>query len=361
VSRPRALARRRALRSVRALFTPLLPDDYLELVNPLWSTRELRGRVERVDRETADAVTVTIRPGWDWPGHLAGQYVRVGLEVGGVLHWRAYSVSSPPERADGRFTITPKLVEGGTVTPHLVRRARRGDVVRLGGVEGTFVLPDPPPARLLFVTAGSGITPVMSILRSLEHRGALADAVLVHAARDPADVVFGAELRALARRRAGLALHERHTRAAGRLTPAELVRLVPDWRARTAFVSGPAAMLAWLVALWEREGDPARLHVERFAPAPLAAPAAPGAGGTVVFARSGAQVTSDGATSILDAGERAGLALPHGCRMGICHTCVAPLRSGRVRDLRTGRLSGDPGEPVRLCVSAAEGPVALEA
>ncbi len=358
--RPAPAWRRRALRSVRALFTPLLPDDYLELVNPLWSTRELRARVERVDRETAHAVSVVLRPGWGWPGHEAGQYVRVGLSVDGVQHWRAYSISSPPGRADGRITITPKLVEAGTVTPRLVRHARPGDVVRLGEVEGTFVLPRPLPARLLLVTAGSGITPVMSMLRALEQRGSWPDVAHVHCARDGADVIFGAELRALAARRPALRLHEHHSRAAGRLRAVDLARLVPDWREREAFVCGPAAMLEELGALWEREGDPARLRVERFAPAPSAAPAAPGSGGTVAFRASGVHAESDGTTPILDAGERAGLALRHGCRMGICHSCVASLRSGRVRDLRTGRVFGEPGEPVRLCVSAPEGPVELD-
>src|SRR6478736_4217934 len=92
---------RRVLRAIEALTTPLLPSDYLELLNPLWSTRELRGRIERVERETPDAVTVVIKPGWEWPGHLPGQYVRLGIAVDGIHHWRAYSLTSDPARRDG--------------------------------------------------------------------------------------------------------------------------------------------------------------------------------------------------------------------------------------------------------------------
>ena len=136
----------RALRLARSFTSPLLPDDYLELINPLWTTRELRGRVERLERETADAVTVLIKPGWQWPGHRAGQYLRLGLEVDGVHHWRAYSLTSDPGRPDGCIAITPKLVESGKVSPFLCRRLRAGTIVRLGGVEGTFVLPDPAPS-----------------------------------------------------------------------------------------------------------------------------------------------------------------------------------------------------------------------
>ena len=153
--------RRRALKAVRSLFSPLLPDDYLELINPLWSTRELRGRIERIERETDKAVTIVIKPGFEWEGHEPGQYLRVGVVVDGVHHWRAYSLTSDPGRSDGCICITPKLVEEGKVTPYFVRHAKPGALVRLGGVEGGFVLPDPLPDKLLFISAGSGVTPMV--------------------------------------------------------------------------------------------------------------------------------------------------------------------------------------------------------
>src|SRR6201989_905363 len=181
---------RRALKAIRGLFTPLLPDDYLELINPLWSTQELRGRIERVQRETDDAVTVFIRPGWEWPGHEPGQYLRIGCVVDGVHHWRAYSLTTDPGRPDGLIGITPKLVEAGKVTPYLVHGARPGDIVRLGGVEGTFVLPAPPPRQLLFISAGSGITPIMSMLRALERSEALRDVVHIHSSRTVERAIF---------------------------------------------------------------------------------------------------------------------------------------------------------------------------
>src|ERR1700759_5327360 len=161
------LLRRRALPAVRSLFTPLLPDDYLELINPLWSTQELRGRIERIEPETPDAVTVLIRPGHEWRGHRPRQALRVGVIVDGVHHWRAYSLTTDPVRPDGLIGITPKRVEAGVVSPCLVHGARPGDIVRLGGVEGTFVLPRPAPRKLLFLSAGSGITPLMSMLHAL--------------------------------------------------------------------------------------------------------------------------------------------------------------------------------------------------
>src|SRR5881227_1393645 len=233
---------RAALRAVRAFSTPLLPDDYLELINPLWSTRELRGRVVRIDHETPDAATVLIRPGYEWEGHEPGQFLRIGVDIEGVRHWRAYSLTSDPERPDGFISITVKNVDEGVVSPYLVRRGRPGCIVGLGGVEGDFVLPEELPDKLLFISAGSGITPIMSMLRSLD-RGEMGDVVVLHSARHTDDVIFGPELRELARKHEKFKLHEQLTKEHGRMGPKDLDRLCPDWQERATYISGPAEML----------------------------------------------------------------------------------------------------------------------
>jgi ferredoxin-NADP reductase len=249
-------ARRRVLGMIRSFTSPLLPDDYLELVNPLWSTRELRGRIERIERETPDAATVLIKPGWEWPGHKPGQYLRLGIEVDGIHHWRAYSLTSDPRRADGCISITPKLVESGKVSPFLFSGVRPGAIVRLGGVEGTFVLPEELPERLLFISAGSGITPIMSMLRSLDRAEGLRDVVHLHSARSADEVIFASQLRDLDERNPGFRLHEQLTGESGRIFPADLDRLCPDWRERETSLSGPAEMLAAMTAHWEEQlGD----------------------------------------------------------------------------------------------------------
>jgi len=350
--------RRQALRAVRSLFSPLLPDDYLELINPLWSTQELRGRIERIEPETDEAATVLIRPGYEWGGHLPGQYLRIGVIVDGVHHWRAYSLTSDPGRADGCIAITPKLVESGKVSPYLVRHARPGEIVRLGGVEGTFVLPDPCPEKLLFISAGSGITPIASMLRSLVRADKVGDVVHVHSARTAETVIFGKRLQELVAAQPGFDLHLRLTGEQGRVAPADLDRLCPDWRERHAFASGPGEMLDDLSRHWEAEGDPGLLAMERFQPKIGGEPGG-GEGGTVRFAKSRVEAECDGATPILAAGEEAGATLPYGCRMGICHTCVGELRCGQVRDLRTGEVHGSEGEMVRTCVNAPEGPIEI--
>ncbi|MGZ6790812.1 MAG: ferredoxin reductase [Mycobacteriaceae bacterium] len=351
----------RLLGGSRALFTPLLPDDYLELINPLWSTQELRGRIVGIERETARAVTVVIKPGWAWPGHKPGQYLRIGLPVGGIHHWRAYSITSEPGRPDGCISVTPKLVESGKVSSYLVRTARPGVVVRLGGVEGAFTLPDPLPTKLLFISAGSGITPIMSMLRSIDSGEGIADAVHLHSARTAGEVIFGVQLRDLAYRNPGFRLEERHTGESGRISPADLDGLCPDWRQREAFLSGPPEMLAAVIKHWKAElGDCNHLHVEHFQPYLGGEEGQAGDGGTIRFSVSDLTARSDGSRPILVAGEDAGATLPFGCRMGICHTCVGCLRSGKIRDLRTGEVYGQEGEMVRTCINAPEGAIEIE-
>lgn len=337
------------------LTSPLVPEDYLGLIDPLWATGELCGRVEAVHTETSDAATLVIRPGRGWIAHRPGQWVRIGVDIDGRRHWRAFSLSSAPGRPDGRVTVTVKAVRGGLVSDYLVRSTAPGAVLRLGPPEGAFVLPEPPPPRLLFVTAGSGITPVMPMVEGLRLDGVNGpDVVLVHSAPAQGEVIFGGRLRSLAARCPRLRLHERHTRSDGRLRPADLARLCPDWTERSVWACGPPAMLDDIAAYWTGPAD--GLHVERFHPVPTAQ----GSGGRVRFTRSGREAEADGGTPLLAVGESAGVLMPSGCRMGICYGCVARLRSGQVRDVRTGRVHGDAGEMIQTCVSVAAGPVEIE-
>lgn len=347
------------LRAVRLLFKPLLPDDYLELINPLWTTKELRGRVERVEPEGSEAATVVIKPGFDWQGHAPGQYVRLGVLINGRFHWRAYSLTSDPDDEEGMVSVTPKKVDKGVVSPYLVRRIRPGEVVRLGEVEGVFTLPDPLPPALLFISAGSGVTPIISMLRGLDHRDAIRDVIVVHSVRTEDQLMFGSTLRELDRRHDGMRLELRLTSQQGRLTPGDLDELCPDWREREAFCSGPREMLDALVEHWNEHGDPNRMHLERFQPI-IGGDADAGRGGTVRFRRSQATVECDGGTPILVAGEEEGLDLPFGCRIGICHTCIGTATSGAVRDLRTGEIADVTGQVIRTCVNTAEGELELD-
>lgn len=349
-----------ALRKLAArITTPLLPDDYLHLANPLWSARELRGRVVDVRRETEDSATLVIKPGWGFNfDYQPGQYIGIGLLIDGRWRWRSYSLtSSPATSASARtVTITVKAMPEGFLSSHLVAGVEPGTVVRLAAPQGNFVLPDPAPASILFLTAGSGITPVMSMLRTLVRRNQIGDIVHLHSAPTEADVMFRGQLAALANEHPGYRLQLRETRTRGRLDLSLLDREVPDWRERQTWACGPEGMLNAAERVWSAAGIGEQLHLERFAVS-KAAPA--GAGGMVTFARSGRSVDADAATSLMDAGEAAGVQMPFGCRMGICQSCVVGLVEGHVRDLRTG-AEHEPGTRVQTCVSAASGDCVLD-
>lgn len=335
---------------VKAATTPLLPDDYVDLFDPLRANTELRGRVVRLDAETDDAVTVTIRPGRRWRGHTPGQYLRIGVDINGVRMWRAYSITSGP-RTDGCVAITVKAINGGAVSTYLVQHLKVGQLLQMEQADGEFVLPATLPPKILLLTGGSGITPVMGILRHAVDE--LDDVVLLHSAPRPEDVIFADELRTLAVD-GRISLQERHTDVDGMLDTAELESLVPDWRDRETWACGPAGMLEMLESHWAATGQEHRLHTERF----RAALAEPGEGGTVYFTGLDRELECDGARPILDHGEEAGVLMPSGCRMGICYGCVLPLRKGAVRDIRTGEVTvASPGDGVlvQTCISAAAG------
>src|SRR5919112_1199303 len=287
----RVRLRDRAWRLAELATTPLLPADYLDLLNPLRPGAELRGRIEAVHHETEDAATLVIRPGADWAGHVPGQYVRVGVDVNGVRQWRAYSLTHGP-RADVRISITVKAVPGGTVSEYLVHRVRVGTLVHLEQAAGDFVLP-PDGGRFLFVTAGSGITPVIGMLRNLfpstdegvlrPDRSVHHDVVVVHVAPSEPDSIFIANLRSLDG--AGhIRLVARYDDEHGVLDVADLAGLVPDLAERTTFACGPAPLLDALQAHHDERG--LALLTEQFRVATLTA----GEGGTVSFGRTGTTV-----------------------------------------------------------------------
>ena len=319
--------------------------------------REMRGRVLNIRPETRDSATLVIRPGRGFTfGYQPGQYIGIGFPVDGRWRWRSYSLTSAPQPDARTVTITVKAMPEGLLSGHLVDGLRPGTEIRLAAPTGNFVMPDPAPASVLFLTAGSGITPVMSMLRTLRRRGAVRDVVHLHSVPTRDDAMFGAELDALGRDNPGYRLSVRATRTEGRLDLSRLDEVVSDWRERQTWACGPAGLLDEAEKVWAAAGLKRNLHLERFA---AARTAARGQGGTVTFARSARSRTADAATSLLEAGEQAGVNLPFGCRMGICHSCMVGLMDGRVRDLRTG-AEFEPGSRVQTCVCAPDGDCVLD-
>ena len=348
-------------------------------------------------------MSIEVRPNRPTPAHRAGQFVPIGVEIDGVRHQRTYSLTSAAtpatnrvptrdDRDEGRIEFAVQRVPHGIVSTHLTAQARVGDLVHLGAPSGEFVLPARDagengrshPADLLLISGGSGITPMIAMLRTLEAE--LADGLpapkvtLLHHAPDTASVMFSTELDRLSAAHPWFTVDVATTGAGsfgpdgrpisdaptnGRLTDARLTALCPDWTDRAAFVCGPAPLIAGATELWADAGALDRLQVERFTQLTGVAPG-PSIGSTtaverrVTFARQRIDTVTSGTESLLETAERCGVLIASGCRTGTCHTCTTRIVDGVVRDRRDGRTA-TPGAHVQLCVAVAETAVTLDA
>lgn len=358
-------------RIVEGLATPHGVSRYLEALHPLWSLSGGRAVVTEMAAETPDSVTLTLRPDHTWSDVRAGQHVRLGVEIDGVVRTRTYSVSSSEHRSDGQFTVTVKRKAGGLVSGYLTAVIAPGDVVACSPPTGDVVLPAPRPERLVLISGGSGITPMAAMLRTLSDEDHPGRVTFLHYARTSADVAFGADLARIAADTpdvevAIVTTSGRGSRSqpsagravTGRFRPAHLDELVPDHLDVPAFACGPAGLVDAVEAHYAARGAAERLQVERFSPPALRQNTAPGEG-TVRFAASDLEVVDDG-RSLLEQAETAGLAPEFGCRLGICHTCTHHKVAGGTLDLRSGRRSDASEEQIQLCVSVAAGDVVLD-
>ncbi len=344
---------RRILRSplVDLLTGPHGVDTYTELVNPSWTGREARATVVAVRRQTPRSVTLTLEPNalcaQLFTRFRAGQHVNVTVEIDGRRYTRCYS----PANAEGAplIELTVSRRDGGRMSGHLCATARPGLVVGLRDLGGEFTL-DRAARRILFVSGGSGITPVMSMLRTLRSQAFDGEIAFVHYARTPDEACYAGELAGMPNVRV---LHG-YTRSGageliGHLSTAHLDAAMPAPDA--VYVCGPPALADAVKDVYPSA------HTESFAPPVFAAPVA-STGGRISFTDSGVEATDDGRPLLVQA-EAVGLRPESGCRMGICHSCTRRKTRGVVKNLITGAVSTTDEEDVQICVSAPVGDVDL--
>ncbi len=341
--------------AVAALTSPHGVDRYLEIMNPMWAVHDVRARVIGIHPETDEVTTLTLRPTSTWHGFRAGQFVQVGVEVDGARRTRCFSISSSEVGDPDTLTITVRAHDDGLVSAYLAHRARLGLVLHLSQAEGTFTLPETLPQRLLMISGGSGITPVMSMVRTLVDREYAGRITFLHYSRFPGSTIFGRELEELAGRE-NIDLAVVHTRAGGeRFTAARLEQVAPDFADIDTFVCGPAGLVENVQRVF---GDNDRLRVEYFKTSTITADP-DNAHGSVRFARSGRAAENTGGT-LLEQAEALGLRPEYGCRMGICFSCTSRKTEGTVRNVITGAVSRLPEEDIQICVSQPMGYCAVD-
>lgn len=370
---PRARSPLRRL--IQPLVAPAVFDFWASRVNPTWTWERCLARVVSRSEASSDAVTLLLQPNRHFAGFAAGQHVNVGVEIDGIRTTRSYSFSNAP-RADGRIEITVKAIEGGRLSQYLCRTAQVGDVLDLGQAFGGMHLPATPGGRWLFLAAGSGITPLMAMVRGLAARDMPLPLTLLYWARTREELCFAQELRAIAAKHSGFDVRFLLTRqvpaagdeSAGRIDSVSLDALVDGLARRQVFACGPGGFVETARGLLAANVE--SFQAEAFTPPPRAVlDGVPdglldGVRDTgsvrVTLATSGRTLTVPRGQSLLSALQAEGLSPPSGCRMGICNTCSCGKRSGTTRHLHTGDTTDEPVSALKLCVSSAATDLVLD-
>ncbi len=352
-------------RVLSPLVSPPVFDFWVRRLHPTWAWSRTLARIVERRVEARDAVTLVLQPNRHFRGFRPGQHLSVTVEVDGVRLTRSYSPTGIPRR-DRRISLTVKRIVGGRVSTHLVERARVGDVVELGPAYGALCLPEAssPEAPVLLLAAGSGITPLMSLVRALAARDMPVPVTLLYWARTRDELCFTRELRELAARFPALCVRFLLTRqapltedeGAGRIDADTLARWVPDLDAQQVYACGPSEFVAQAHAL---TAETARsVQVEAFTP-----PAVDGdvtGSVRVTLSASGRVLELPRNQSLLVSLEAQGLQPAHGCRMGICNTCACGKRSGTTQNLLTHDLQDEAEQALRICVSAPRSDLVLD-
>ncbi|HSI27449.1 MAG TPA: ferredoxin reductase [Aeromicrobium sp.] len=351
-------------RPASALASPHGVDRYLEQIHPMLTVERIHARVVAVSAESDTATTVVLRPNRAWRGFLAGQHVEFGVEVDGRRRVRVFSMSDSALRRDGLISVSVKAHPDGFVSQFLRDGLQPGTIVDLSEAKGDFVLPKAPPTHLLFLSGGSGITPVMSMLRTVRDLEASTRVTFLHYARSRADEMFSDELDTLAAL-PNVSMQRVYTREpdgdatlTGRFTPDHLAALGIEPATTLTFACGPAGLIESVRDLYETSGAAEQLRTEYFK-VPSVDLEAGEATGTLQFDRSGAEAENTGAT-ILEQAEAAGLEPAFGCRMGICGTCTVKKKSGAVRNVISGEVRANTDEYIKPCITSPVGDTCVD-
>ena len=325
------------------------------VINPAWSLTESIARVHEVVDEAPGIRSLWLKPNRHFGSFRPGQHVLLELEIDGVRHGRCFSISNAP-RSDGMVRLTIKRKDNGPVST-AAHALKVGEVVRLGKAQGDFA-PNDAASSLLLVCAGSGVTPLMSLLHGFADADSTRDIVLLQSSRSAADLIFMSELQALTTRLPGLRVLTHASANEGRMATQTFAQRVPDWRGRETLLCGPDGFMQVVEAIYADAGLRDQLHSESFGR--RAAPVDPDANAHIVMLENSERsFTVSAGQSLLEGAEAAGLSPRFGCRRGICRTCQCRKRSGTVTNLLTGQLSGPGEELIQLCISTPQSAVEL--
>ena len=377
-------------------------DFILGEIDPGFRFRQHTAEVRDIIQETPTTRTFVLKPSIFWKGFVPGQYIPVQLEIDGIWVQRFYSISSSLQtfRHQGLISITVKRQNAGRLSPQLHQQWHRGSVVRIGTATGQFVLasdsasansatvstntsaPSPqralrlntaPTSKLLMIAAGSGITPILSMLESLAEAyesepGGMPSVVMIYHVRNAQEIVAAARLEALTTTIPGFTLRIHQSDREGRVTPEQLQRDCPDLAERQLYLCGPEGFMDSVIAFAMSLGAArSALKLESFGSARSISSPQQATDNVndqdptsrIRFARSGTEISSSGQHTLLELAELAGLQPKYGCRAGICRECTCSTSGGRVMNRLTGELMPEEQQQVQACISIPLGDLAV--
>jgi len=344
-------------------------EPIIQLFKPTWRYNAISAKLVSINNESSNVYTLSLKPNSSWHSFTAGQFVQLTVEKNGSLVTRTFSISSSPRhfKETGCIELSIRIQDKGLITPWLLNNVPLESTVYLSKAMGDFTLQNTVKHKL-FIAAGSGITPIRSILNEHIHSAWLKDATLLFYVRNHSELLFSQDLQAY--KNAGLHCKIIYTEESGHISEQHLKTNVPDFKNGESYICGPREMIQSTVELLCNADVAAEhIHFEYFGQAPIEAldlneeDFEPDEAIQVDYLSSQKQVkfNPDGIPkTLLELAEQEGLQPTSGCRMGICHQCICKKKQGRVYNTKTKQYSDSGAEEIQLCVSVPIGNVELE-
>ncbi|MCB1179425.1 MAG: iron-sulfur cluster-binding domain-containing protein, partial [Leptospiraceae bacterium] len=318
---------------------------------------KIKAKVIDIKEETPSTKSIILKPNRLWKGFKPGQHCLLSFPINGKITGRYYSITSSPVDSNLKFTI--KKQNGGIFSNYLHENLQIGSVIELENPKGDFTIEKPEDENILFIAGGSGITPIYSILNSLDSTKVY-NIHLLYFSIEESEIIFGKELEEIKDKFKGIKLnfiltHEKNEKFKNGFLSSELLNnLVPDFNERQIYLCGPESLQISAEALLPDK----KIHKEVFKIFQIKP--SDNKEVNIQLNKSGKTLTFKGDKSLLDELEENGVYPLHGCRSGICHTCVCTKVSGTTKNLLTGETSSGGNELIQLCSTIAYEDTELE-
>jgi ferredoxin-NADP reductase len=348
---------------ISPLINPAKFDFWAQQLGTTHAWGRCFARVISVVSQSPDTKTLTLKANRNWQGFVAGQHCNVTASIAGRNITRSYSISSDP--IDGRhIQITIRREAGGLMSEHLCNDIEAGDRLELGRPFGDMLLPTPMPEHLLLLAAGSGITPMISQIRTLARNGMPSAVTLMYWEKTNTDFNFAHELRSIALNHPNFEVHLITTReqneesVSGRISHELLSKMPNISHVDQAFACGSSGFVEAAASICKHRKLP--LLSEAFTPSQAQTSNTEITQHDVYLRRSKIHLRLSNQLPLLEQLESAGVSVPFGCRQGICNTCTCTRISGATVDDFSGGVDNEPSQIIKLCVSRTAANIELD-